>query len=974
MPYQYSTTPLYVAEGDILQFRYQAPPFWDYTETITIQIGGLTTYWYVTTVPEDFRPDPFPLNEVNDALLDTYYYFDPVVFQATTGNSNTVTGLTPTTQASVSLTSNFIGTVTDYSLRINDGAWFIPGSSTTVQNGDKIALRLKSGAGNQELRELVLGIGTGYETWRVTTIAIPRNEPIPFPNFTDLTAQSLNKVIYSNVLRIQGLLRPAAVQVDNGASFAISSTNTTTTNADGFDVLDGVTFGTTGTISNGQYLQLRMTSPSTEFTSKTTVLGIGDITSGSDWVITTGQSLSTTPTSFTFPDISGAIENFLQPSAARPVGGITGLGTGISVPVELVSTTASEVKVKINNSSIGVFPATVSNGDTITLYARSSSTFGSSVEVNVKVGGTTIPTWRVQTNTGPDTTADFTPPTNKTNQVPGTYVSSSVVSITGINRPITISATNNALISIDYDTAVAGPRTFDPTVNTSFYLVLQSSSSLNTTVSTSVTVGTGTTNNPFTWSVGTYAVAPPAPSYVGSWYSKKNEKVIRNGSGTITSIQKTKYDGYSVGTILPILKESTAAGYGTLTAGSLTARFPGYLLCDGSSYNVADYPVLWEVIGNTYGGTGSYNTTTKAYSGTFNVPDYRNVRMCGTGLIDGNKGSSAFLPVDGGSVFSVGSTGGFWFVDSVGVAGPLPYEQVEASSNTATTGTTSPFFTLGTVKTTGANLVTAEVSFTTIGTITAQVGPVSSVTTSAPSHSHTYLSAVVDGDRGDPLIPWGARALFGTTAGPIDTGNDYAGEFPDESEATNAPGVWRQFLTGRFPNLAAELTAAGTSISELTGQLTREGDTRIQYENLWPSNLTGLDTSKLITLNTTGNREVAGVIDTNATTFRIDDFVSTSGSTETHSHYITTSIVTNPLTDYSYGNSSGSGTKNGLGDAANTLSISFNASETGIGVNEGTFTMNSTIKNPVPEVALSPNRTVPILAPFHKVRYIIKAY
>ena len=28
----------------------------------------------------------------------------------------------------------------------------------------------------------------------------------------------------------------------------------------------------------------------------------------------------------------------------------------------------------------------------------------------------------------------------------------------------------------------------------------------------------------------------------------------------------------------------------------------GYLYCDGSEYNIADYPALFEVIGNDYGG------------------------------------------------------------------------------------------------------------------------------------------------------------------------------------------------------------------------------------------------------------------------------------------------------------------------------------------------------------------------------------
>jgi hypothetical protein len=973
MPYQYSSNPLYVAEGDILQFRYEAPPFWDYTETVTIQIGGLTTYWYITTVPEDFQPDPFPLTSITEAELSTMYTIDPVVFNSPAGPSETVTGLTPTTQAALSLSVNFIGDVNSYSLRVNDGSWFIPGGSQTVQNGDKVAVRMLTGPNNLESRELTLGIGLGFETWRITNIAIPQNAPEPFPNFTDLTAQRLNAPVYSNILRIQGLLRPGIVQVDSPAEFAISNTNTTTTNDDGFDVLSGATFGTTGTITNGQYLQLRLTTPNTEFTPTTVGLSIGDVSGGSDWVVATGASLSTTPVSFVFPDITDALEDSLIASATRPLGGITGLGTGISVPVELVSTTASEVKVKINNGSIGVFPATVTNGDTITLYTRSSASFSGIVDTTIRVGSTNIPTWRVQTNSGPDTDASFTPPTNKTNQVPSTFVSSSVVTVSGINRPITISATNGALISIDYDTAVASPRTFNPLVNSTFYLVLQSSTQLNTPVSTTVTVGTGTSNNPFTWSVSTYAVAPPPPSYVSSWYSKKNEKITRDGGGTITAVQKTKYDGYSIGTILPVLKESAASGYGDLD-GSLTSRIPGYIECDGRTLNAADYPLLWEVIGNTYGGTASYNSETKAYSGTFNVPDYRNRRLCGTGLVDGNRGSSAFLPVDGGSVFSVGVTGGYWFVDTVGVAGPLPYEQVEAASNTATTGTESPFFVLGTVRTTGANLVTTDVAFNVNGTISAQVGPVSLVSTSAPPHSHIALTAVVDGDRGDPLIPWGARSMFATQAGPIDTGNNYAGEFPDESEATNAPGVWRQFLNERFPEMASELTAAGTSMSELTSQLTREGDTRIQYENIWPSAYGSLDTARLRTLNSSGTVLVAGVIDTNPSTFRIDDFVSTSGSTETHSHYITTSPITNPLTDYSYGNSSGSGTKNGLGDAANTLSISFNASQVALGLNDGTFTMNSTIKNPVPEVTLSPNRTVPILAPFHKVKYIIKAY
>lgn len=47
----------------------------------------------------------------------------------------------------------------------------------------------------------------------------------------------------------------------------------------------------------------------------------------------------------------------------------------------------------------------------------------------------------------------------------------------------------------------------------------------------------------------------------------------------------------------------------------------GYLLCNGASYKVADYPDLYAVIGNTYGGDTE----------NFNVPDYRETVLVGIG-------------------------------------------------------------------------------------------------------------------------------------------------------------------------------------------------------------------------------------------------------------------------------------------------------------------------------------------------------
>ena len=56
-------------------------------------------------------------------------------------------------------------------------------------------------------------------------------------------------------------------------------------------------------------------------------------------------------------------------------------------------------------------------------------------------------------------------------------------------------------------------------------------------------------------------------------------------------------------------------------AGS-SASLSGYLLCDGSIYNAANYNALFNAIGTIYGDGGS---------GTFRVPDYRAVFLRGAG-------------------------------------------------------------------------------------------------------------------------------------------------------------------------------------------------------------------------------------------------------------------------------------------------------------------------------------------------------
>jgi hypothetical protein len=987
MAYQYSNTPLYVREGDFIQFRYTAPPFWDFTETITVKIGDLFQFWLITTVPEDFEPDPYPFLPVVEAEFDTLFTYGD---GSRVGESVvTVTGLTPTTLASFSVACNRLGGTDVYAVRVDfngDGTWDTDWIQDTVglavENGAKLQIRGKTQSFSNKQTRVTLTIGTAFEVWTITTKDIPKNIPDPFPVFDNLNGLPTNTQTYSNVIRIQGLNTPAIVGVDGGAEYAISDTNTTFTNGDGFAVLDGATFFSSGqTVTNGQYLQLRLTSASTPLSVRTTALSIGDLSNGSSWEITTGSAPSTNPDSFVFPDVVDAIEDFLVGSEARPLGGITGLGT--SVPVTLVSTTSSEVKIRINTGSIGVLPTTVKNGDIITLYAKSSPNFSETVETQIKVGSRTITTWQVTTNSGPDTDAIFNVPNNRNNVVPLDFVTSSIITVTGINRPITINATNGALISIDFDTPVIGPRIFDPAINNTFYLILQASGNLLTSTSTTVTVGTGTTNNPFVWSVTTYASAPPPSNDLGVWYSRKTEK----------------FDGYPIGTVLPIFKEAVSAGYGDLS-GNLGSRYAGFIECDGRSLDTAQYWALWEVIGNTYGGNGSFNPDTKVYGGNFKLPDYRNRKLAGTGFVDGSKPSSSFLPIStvGGDIFKVGSEGGYWYFDRVDTPGSEPLEQVEG---TGVGGTDSIFFSLGTVRITGLETVTTDISFSVTGFVEAQIGPLGSTVTNVPVHEHVFISAVIEQDDGDPCIPWDGRMLFGTniTQAERQFFPDVGGDQSEDLQREYWETFLREDVGGEFLNeiklydpaftdfdvfLAAVLPFQGGDPNPGTPETTSSSFSWLTH---WPSPASELDAAvgsgALTTISTTtgGGRRVAGVIDTEPNTFRID---TSTGDGLPHSHYITLDPVENPQTDFSGGNTAGSGIigapfGSGLGNAANNFQMTFT---TGFGgqndlfmeLTEGTFEFSSSFKKPIPDVSLKPQRQVPILNPFHKTKYVIKAY
>ena len=969
--------PLYVSEGDYVQFKFKAPSSWNTTQTVTLQIGDLLQYWLISTIAEDFTPDPYPMQGFEDADIDTLYTFAD---GSRPGESIVViSGLTPTTQAAVNISSNVPipggAPVTDYvALRIDyngngtwDTGWIIAtGAGLTVENGARIQVRGRTSTFYTQIMKVVLEIGTATEIWEVRNEAVPGNFAVPFPNFTDLDPVDPDTMIYSEVLRVQGMTEDGPISVSGQAEYSLSATGSTATNADGYDVLINPSWSTSGIVSNGDYLQLRIPSSNANTTPVFTDLSIADTANGSSWTVTTGVADDDIPTNISFQDKFGQLTDVLVGSDTQIV---TGLTPGLSVPVVVDSTNSSLVRVKVGSGSIGVFPTSVQNNDEISIYLQSSTAFNTSKNLKIKIGDLLITTWTVTTGSGPDSDAVFTPPFNITNQVPNTYVSSSQITVTGINIPITISATNGCLISIDSDTPVVGPRTFDPNVNTSFSLTVLTSVNLNTGQSTVVTVGTGSLNNPFTWTATTYASAPLPPDNLGVWYSKKI----------------AKFDGYPIGTVIPILKENSIVEYGDLD-GDLNSRYPGFIKCEGQSLDTTQYFMLFDIIGYTYGGSGS----------SFNIPDYRNRRLCGTGQVDASRGNSTSLPVEtGGSISDVGAEGGYWYFDKVDVLGTQPLEQIQG---TGTSGINSEFFTLGTVKVSGLETITDDITFSISGQVSGVIGPLEDVVVNVPEHDHAYLGALPDSDGGDPLIEWGppaGRAMFGGGTGRQVYGATSAdaiaqkwatfigtlGIFENELKlyygsgfdtkawaAANLPTNW--MVNQEIPFTTPPLT----SITDF-GPESNDEQTTVDFMTWWISPASGLAGASLLSTGGAIQNEAAAVVDTESTKFTIDQYAPTSGFTNGHSHFLTEDPVENAQLDFSSGNSGGAGTiTSGLGNGATLISVVFTQSDIFMDMTDATFQWNSSFAKPTPSVTMEPQIQVPILNPFHKTKYIIKAY
>ena len=190
-----------------------------------------------------------------------------------TSNTITISGMGTGDTATVSLS----GTAGNKQYSKNGGSY--TSSSGTAQNGDTFAVRGTASGSYSTTVTVILTVGSTADTYSITTEGEPADTTPDAFNFTDQSNLNLNTLTYSNTVTISGINQAVSVSATNGAQFSIN----------------GGSYVTSGSISNGQTLQVRLTTSGSYSTSVSTTVTVGG--TSDVWSITTrGQAQATTPT------------------------------------------------------------------------------------------------------------------------------------------------------------------------------------------------------------------------------------------------------------------------------------------------------------------------------------------------------------------------------------------------------------------------------------------------------------------------------------------------------------------------------------------------------------------------------------------------------------------------------------------------------------------------------------------------------
>ena len=358
------------------------------TQITTVNVGGYEASFRSTTAGVDTTPDAFAF-AIQDAVDINSIVESEII---------TISGFNTTTDLSI--------TNGEYSL---DGGATYSSTDSALSPDSSIRVRHTSSSEYDTRMSTTLTIG-GVEGY-FESITTADTDPDAF-SFTTKSDVSTAVVVLSDTVTISGIDIAVPVSVSSG-EYSI----------DGSDFTSG-----TGSIENGQRLQLRHTSASERGAAVTTTVTVGDYSA--DFVSTTlADSIDTTPDAFAFAtQYSVPRSNYAHSEAVT----ITGLGAPASLSV-------SNGEYSIDGGqTYSSADSSISTGTRVQLRHVSSAEYGISTVTTLTIGGVEGSFESITEAAPGDSEPDAFTFTELSNAPLGASSESDVVYISGISVPVTV--------------------------------------------------------------------------------------------------------------------------------------------------------------------------------------------------------------------------------------------------------------------------------------------------------------------------------------------------------------------------------------------------------------------------------------------------------------------------------------------------------------------------------------------------------
>lgn len=907
----------------------------------------------------------------------------------------------------------------------------VVGSVGVVTNNQWIYLEATPGEEYRSTYTVEIQVGTRTVSWNINTGEKPDTRPdndydVPDisnvePSILDVTdpdnpIYTPNKV-ESELVQILGINTEARI-----VATGVSAYNVEIAVCDADQIcgawLDPSDNDNPVLIDNGEYFKVRMDASQEYDTTVSTKITVGSDPNGVTYNVKTRLPPDVDPKDFAFLPL------LTDPNKrARSLNTVE--ITGISQPVTFIvddpsSDAEDNILIELNGTLLETNTVNVTNKDRIRLYYDVPDQLGTSWTFNVSAGDF-VTTWFVQTTGNASTTPDTFNFESKAGEA-GTFVESEPVQITGISVDVTAALTNGGqirianteagLASATYLTAVEDFSELPITNGQWIQVRLQTSLIPGLTKTTRVSVGSFATNFSVFSNVGELDVIK------GQWYSNI-QPMVRNQDGTVVGRFSAKFDGLPIGSMIPVFKDvTTDYNWGDLS-GNINSRFHGWIYCDGSYVSNKDYPLLYDVF--TKFGLSSeahYGEQVKSDPGDpneptmFRLPDMRNRKLLGTGVVDSDSSSSPIVNPSynsaGGTGGNIGGTvpgcvGGMWFIDTIGDPGVNGTTDTELEQVYTPAGgqkaQESPYFAIANIRTQGYSNVTDQIQFEVSGYVEGNVSIKAERIYDVPLHTHILITGQPDPGRNKGIVYWGRR-------GGINTGRlqqTWLNRYPtipsstddraQTREATAIINIWgyrdRELNMNNndtigTPNSGDAVWAHKTE--EEPGDPGNNSDswtegTKIADDGVLSPVTIEFAAASTISAEVSQYVNVAGFSANQATWFGSVDIpekeVSVKGfrpeEKALHSHYLSLTQPGSLETTYSYGHSSDYGTASSGAPDTDTVSVRFSVGDTGLDVLPGTFVLSSN-KQLIPTPELSPQNKVPLLTPYIWVKWLIKAF